>query len=144
MYGYGRRSLAAGIAPYKLMYGMKPRMPLEFLPPECKEGTTINHRRVQVMALTVARATQVCKSMENRKTVVPSHIFNVGDTVLVAKEKYIGAGIKWSTFTSKFYDPGMVTAANHPRCDLTSGHNHHTQTEIYARRLHSYLQRAHY
>ena len=135
-YVYRRQNLAYGFSPYyELMYGIVPRMPLEYSPVADVEDPTAKNRKVETLALAIYRAIHmnIVNGRPSRSVVTKS--FKAGDFILVARGKALGSNIKWPPFSSKFYGPCMISSPNHPHYKLTSAHNRHTRKAIHARRL---------
>ena len=137
LFGYRRRRLGFHPSPYELMYGVPPRMTPFDSQPLAEEPQDAAQREIELLAIQSARAH---REHTPRPESQPAEAFKVGEKVLVAKAKALGA-LKMPPFESKWYGPCIVETAKHPLYHLTSPNGKRSRKAIHARRLKRYIER---
>ena len=139
LYGYCRRRMAQGAAPFELMYGVPPRMDGTEVGSLIPSSTEEN-RRMEHMATTTLRAVRSDRKPPKQET-RGIRKFEVEGYVLVAKGTALSATLKWPSFSSKYFGQCKIVRARHPLYHIVSEHGRYSRTEIHARRLVRFHQR---
>ena len=138
LFGYRRRRLAGHPSPFQLMYGVPPRMTPRDPTPLLQEPLDPRSRALETFAIKSERAS---RDLVHRPSSPDKKQYRVGDRVLVAKGRALGA-LKMPAFECKWAGPCTVISARHPLYRLELHHGKVSRKAIHARRLRPFYSRA--